>query len=188
VEIFGLKEEDKKMQPLNAPTRVVIRNFAVPDVREVYRLLVANRPYVGLNSQYTYFLLAKDFSDTCLVAECNGRIVGFSSGYLPPARTDIFFNWEVAVEEKCRGHGLQRTLLLSQLSRSRVRFLEATVNPSNEASKKNYRALAQLLETKCLEQMLFDADAFEDGSHEAEVLFRIGPFHHSTAVRLAAAK
>jgi L-2,4-diaminobutyric acid acetyltransferase len=167
---------------------VAIRNFAVPDVREVYRLLVANRPYVGLNSQYTYFLLAKDFSDTCLVAEHNGRIVGFSSGYLPPARRDSFFNWEIVVEKKYRGHGLQKTLLLNQLNDKRVKFLEATVNPSNEASKKNYRALAQLLETECLEQMMFEADAFEDGSHEAEVLFRIGPLHHSTAVRLAAAK
>jgi hypothetical protein len=35
-----------------------IRNVNVEDVKEVYKLLVANRPYVGLNSRYTYFLLA----------------------------------------------------------------------------------------------------------------------------------
>ena len=68
-----------------------IRNVVLEDIKEVYLLLKANRPYVGLNSRYTYFLLAKDFARTCVVAEHMGKIVAFSSGYLSPAQTRYFF-------------------------------------------------------------------------------------------------
>ena len=36
-----------------------IRNVTVQDIKEVYKPLVANRPYVGLNSRYTYLLWQK---------------------------------------------------------------------------------------------------------------------------------
>jgi len=56
-----------------------IRKVKVEDIKQVYNLLVANRPYVGLNSRYTYFLLAKDFSDSCVVVEHDREIIVFSS-------------------------------------------------------------------------------------------------------------
>ena len=79
-----------------------IRNVKLEDLKEVYKLLVANRPYVGLNSRYTYFLLAKDFSDTCVVAGHDGKIIAFSSGYVPPSRPDTFFSWETVVRSRWR--------------------------------------------------------------------------------------
>jgi len=152
-----------------------IRNVEVGDIKEVYKLLVANRPYVGLNSRYTYFLLAKDFSDTCVVAEHDGKIVAFSSGYIPPVRKDTFFNWETVVRKDYRGYGLQKRLLLHQIKTAKARYFEGTVNPSNEVSKKNFYELAELLKTKCEERVLFDEADFENDGHEAEVLYRIGP-------------
>jgi diaminobutyrate acetyltransferase len=86
------------MQRIKEYLKFRIRNIVLPDIKEVYKLLVANRPYVGLNSRYTYFLLAKDFSDTCVVAEQDNKIIAFSSGYVPPDRRDTFFNWEVVVQ------------------------------------------------------------------------------------------
>jgi L-2,4-diaminobutyric acid acetyltransferase len=153
-----------------------IRNLEVQDIKEVYKLLTANRPYVGLNSRYTYFLLAKDFSDTCVVAEYKDKIVGFSSGYISPSHKDTFFSWETVVQEDFRGNNLQKLMLLHQIESKRVKFFEGTVNPSNEASKRTFRGLAQLLETKCEECMLFSGDDFENDGHEPEILFRVGPF------------
>jgi L-2,4-diaminobutyric acid acetyltransferase len=152
-----------------------IRNVEVGDIKEVYNLLAANRPYVGLNSRYTYFLLAKDFSDTCVVAEHGGKIVAFSSGYISPARKDTFFNWETVVHKDYRGHGLQKRLLQHQIKASKARYFEGTVNPSNEVSKKNFYELAERLNTKCEERVLFSEADFENDGHEAEVLYRIGP-------------
>ena len=162
-----------------------IRNLTIPDVKDVYQLLAVNRPYVGLNSRYTYFLLAKDFSGTCLVAECDSRIVGFASGYVPPMRPDTFFSWEIVVDKNCRGHGLSKKLLLNQICQGDERYLEATVNPSNEAAKKSYRGLAHLLKAECLETLLFSEGDFEFDGHEPEVLFRIGPFSKSLVEKLA---
>ena len=153
-----------------------IRNLTREDIKEVYNLLLANRPYVGLNSRYTYFLLAKDFSDTCVVAEYKGIIVGFSSGYVSPSNKNTFFSWEAVVHEDFRGNNLQKLMLLHQIAGKRVKYFEGTINPSNEASKRSFRDLARLLKTQCDESMLFSGDDFENDGHEPEILYRVGPF------------
>ena len=154
-----------------------IRNVKLEDVKEVYKLLVANRPYVGLNSRYTYLLLAKDFSDTCVVAEHNGKIIAFSSGYVPPSRPDTFFNWETVVHRYYRGHNLQKRMLLRQIKITNAKYFEGTVNPSNTISKRNFCELSDLLNTKCEKRTLFNEEDFENDGHEVEVLYRIGPIY-----------
>jgi L-2,4-diaminobutyric acid acetyltransferase len=152
-----------------------IRNVSIEDIKEVYSLLKANRPYVGLNSRYTYFLLAKDFADTCVVAEHEGKIVAFSSGYVSPTKRDTFFSWEAVVHRDYRGNKLQKRMLLWQIMITGVRYFEGTVNPSNEASKMSFLSLAQLLKTRCEESLLFSEDDFENDCHEPEILYRVGP-------------
>jgi L-2,4-diaminobutyric acid acetyltransferase len=152
-----------------------IRNVVLDDIREVYNLLTANRPYVGLNSKYTYFLLAKDFSNTCVVAEHGGKIVGFSSGYMSPVRSDTFFSWEAVVHKDYRGNQLQKRMLLHQIWITGAKYFEGTVNPSNEASKRSFLGLARMLGTNCEEKVMFSEEDFENDGHEAEILFRVGP-------------
>ena len=149
--------------------------MVLQDIKEVYKLLVANRPYVGLNSRYTYFLLAKDFSDTCLVAEQDSKIIAFSSGYVPRDRRATFFIWEVVVHQDYRGNGLQKHMALNQIRITKAKYFEGTVNPSNEASKRNFFELGHLLNTKCEEKILFSEDDFENDGHEPEILYRVGP-------------
>jgi len=163
------------MTNTRAEKEFTLRNVCEKDISEVYKLLVANRPYVGLNSRYTYFLLAKDFSDTCIVAECENKIVAFSSGYIPPKRQDTFFNWEIVVQKEYRGNGLQKRMLLHQIRISKAKFFEGTVNPSNKISKKNYLQLAKLLNTKYEVKIFLTAEDFGNDGHEPEILYRIGP-------------
>jgi len=172
------------MQRIKAYLKFRIRKIVLPDIREVYKLLIENRPYVGLNSRYTYFLLAKDFSDTCVVAEQNNKIIAFSSGYIPPDRPDTFFNWEVVVDKDFRGYGLQKQMLLHQIRMTEAKYFESTVNPSNEASRRNYCELALLLNTKCEEYLLFSEGDFENDGHEPEILYRIGPISKTEVKKL----
>ncbi len=162
---------------MNAHRNVVpeIRNVTLKDIKEVYKLLTANRPYVGLNSRYTYFLLARDFSETCIVAEHNNKIVAFSSGYIPPTRPDTFFNWEIVVHQDYRGNDLQMRMFIQQIKVSNVKYFEGTVNPSNKTAKNNFLKLAKALKTKCEEKILFSEDDFENDGHEAEILYTVGP-------------
>ncbi|MCW4005968.1 MAG: diaminobutyrate acetyltransferase [Candidatus Bathyarchaeota archaeon] len=152
-----------------------IRNVKIADIKHVYPLLTANQPYVGLNSRYTYFLLAKDFSSTCVVAEHQGKIVAFSSGYVPPQRPDTFFSWEAVVHQHYRGHALQKRMLLHQINAANVQYFEGTVNPSNDASRKSFQGLAKQLHARCEETLLFSEEDFGNDGHEAEYLLRIGP-------------
>lgn len=163
------------MDKKKASLKFKIRSLMLRDIKEVYRLLTANQPYVGLNSRYTYLILAKDFSGTCVVAEQDSKVVGFSSGYVPPNRPDTFFNWETVVHKDYRGNGLQKLMLLFQIKKTSAKYVEGTVNPSNEASKRSFCQLAKLLNTRCEENMLFSTEDFENDGHEPEILFRIGP-------------
>lgn len=166
----------RKMPEKKGALDFSIRNVEKKDIKEVYELLLQNRPFVGLNSRYTYLLLAKDFFDTCIVAEIDGKIIAFSSGYICPNKKDTFFNWEIVVHQDYRGIGLQKSMLLFQLKDVSVNYLECTVNPSNEISKRNFRELAKALDTQCKEGIIFSEEDFDNDGHEAEVLFRIGPF------------
>jgi len=122
--------------------------------------------------------LAKDFSETCIVAKYNGKVVAFSSGYIPPNRPDTFFSWEIVVHEDFRGKGLQLRMLLHQIKMTKIKFFEGTVNPSNKISRNNFVKLSQSLNSKFEESVLFSEEDFENDGHEAEVLFRIGPIEN----------
>ena len=66
-----------------------------------------------------------------------------------------------------------------------VRYLEASVTPSNEASSRMFRGFARAFDAPCNETNLFRADQFPKGeAHEEERLLRIGPFDEAATRRL----
>lgn len=143
------------------------------------------------NSPYAYLLFAQHFSDTCLIAESEGGPVGFVLGFRPPNKPGTLFVWQIGVAQAHRGNGIGRemlTALLRDLSdplhHDGIRYLEATVTPSNTASQRMFRSLADSLETAFEERIdpVFPTDMFPDleGGHEAEWGIRIGPIQMST--------
>src|SRR3546814_7919148 len=67
--------------------------------------LIAACPPLDRNSAYCNLLQCSHFADTCIVAERDGYIAGWISGYRPPSEPDRFFIWQVAVSETARGAG-----------------------------------------------------------------------------------
>lgn len=155
--------------------------LGVPSVRDgaaIHRLVDACRP-LDLNSTYAYLLLCEHFAETCVHAERAGRMVGFVSAYRPPQRGEAVFVWQVAVAEEMRGQGLARAMLRELLTRPALRgcrYLETTVSPSNEPSRRLFHGLARELEAPATERMLFGEQDFGEEHHECETLIRIGPF------------
>lgn len=139
-------------------------------------------PWIIIPDIPTYFF-AEYFTGTCAVVEVNGDILAFVTAYIPPSNPDTLFVWQIAVASSLRGQGVARQLIDHVLKRpglSHVRFVEATVNPSNEASRSLFASLARAYETTLSEACIFPETLFHDG-HEQENLLRIGPFHIHSA-------
>jgi len=87
--------------------------------------------------------------------------------------------WQIGVATHARGRGLGRALLhalLDRLAPTGVRYLEATVTPSNTASLRLFRGVAADAGAACVESLYFPTDQFPAGEvHEEEHLLRIGP-------------
>lgn len=163
------------------PKDVTYRPPTLEDGQSIWRLAHDSR-VLDVNSPYCYLLLCKHFSQTCLVVEANGALVGFVTAFLPPRRDDTLFIWQIGVASAWRGKGMGTRLLRELLQRDvcrGVNFLEATVGPANQASRALFAALAQTLKSALSERPYFDAALFPRGSHDAENLVRIGPFAHS---------
>ena len=141
-------------------------------------MLIQACPPLDLNSAYSYFLLCSHFADSCVVAEQQGKLGGFLSAYIRPDNADTLFVWQVAVAEAFRGQGVAKKMLASLLSRtacSNVRFIEATVGPSNLASRALFTSLARAQGIVMEERTFLPAAAFAGQNHEPEQLLRLGP-------------
>ena len=154
------------------------------DAAPVWQLIGDTR-VLDLNSPYAYLLLCSDFAETSVVAEAAGHIVGFVGAYRPPPRPEAVFVWQVVTAPELRGAGVAASLLDALLERPAcrdARFLEATVTPSNEASRALFAGLARRRGLPLAEREAFGPELFPQ-EHEAELLIRIGPLAPRTPDR-----
>ena len=158
---------------------VAFRAARVSDAARIWQI-VNDSGVLDRNSSYAYLLFCRHFGATSVVAELAGEVGGFITAFRPPGREEVVFVWQVAVDEALRGRRVARRMLhaLVRLPGCEgVRFLETTVTPSNEPSRKLFRSFARHESAECSVGTGFTADQFPEGGHEAaEELFRIGPF------------
>ena len=150
------------------------------------RRLVAATGMLDLNSTYAYLLMATDFDATTIVAERDGQLCGLITGYHPPARPDVLFVWQVAVDPSAQGTGLAGTMLDALVRRVRIErhghpvTVEATVSPDNSASRALFGAFARRHGVPLTEHPRFTADLMSDDQddadeHDDEPILCIGP-------------
>jgi len=145
--------------------------------------LINNCPPLDGNSVYCNLLQCTHFSGTCVIAEKQGEIIGFTSAYLRPQQAATLFIWQIAVNRSARGQGLAKTMLIELLQRPLCRdtdTLETTIGPDNTASWKLFQGLAAELDAECSNELLFDREKHFHGHHPDENLLRVysrtGPF------------
>ncbi len=167
------------------PQKINLRPPHKQDGAAIYTL-VKQSPPLDLNSCYAYLLQTQHFSQTSIVAEHNGKIVGYVSAYIPPQQPDTLFIWQVVTAAAYRGTGMAATLISGLLARpvcQQIRFIDTTVSPSNIASARVFRKLGERLGCQINTSILFGTADFAGHAHEDEILFHIGPFatatHHS---------
>lgn len=132
------------------------------------------------NSPYSYLMMCEFFSDTCVITKVNDEVIGFITAFIPPKKQNVIFIWQVGVSSTQRGKQIASKMIYELLSREaskHVRYIEATVTPSNIASQALFNGLARKLNTNVTTKVLFPKELFPQTSHEEEVNFRIGPIH-----------
>lgn len=140
--------------------------------------LVCETGVLDVNSSYSYLMMCKFFSETCLVAKNNGDLAGFVTAFRPPEKPDTIFIWQIGVSSKYRGNGIGTKLLDKLLEDcENVNYLEATVTPSNQPSESLFRGIAKKNGANCEVFECFSEDHFPESGHEPELTYRIGPLN-----------
>tara|TARA_R110002110_G_scaffold227302_1_gene441623 strand:+ start:958 stop:1473 length:516 start_codon:yes stop_codon:yes gene_type:complete len=150
--------------------------------------LIAACPPLDTNSAYCNLIQCAHFAATSVIAEGAGEVVGFISGHRIPARPDTLFVWQVAVSAKGRGQGLAGRMLAAILDRpgnEDIRFLETTVTADNEASWALFESFARKRDTGLERSVFFDREQHFEGTHDTEMLARIGPFRQESVRAVA---
>ncbi|MBW3546654.1 MAG: diaminobutyrate acetyltransferase [Actinobacteria bacterium] len=156
-----------------------LRTPVAGDATPMWRLAV-DTGALDVNSPYAYLLVCTHFASTSVVAEDpeTQDLAGFVAAYRVPDDLDVLFVWQIGVSGQRRGAGLGGSLLralLTQPGNGGVRWVEATVTPSNRGSERLFHSFAQSLGAACVATGSYPAELFPDGNHEPEVLYRVGP-------------
>ncbi len=160
--------------------KMIYRHPCFNDGLTIYNL-IKSCPPLDINSIYYYYVLCRDFSETCVVAEWNKKIVGFISAYRKPQEMDCLFVWQVAVAEQARGKKLAANLLdwlINQSSCVRVKNLETTISSSNQPSQMLFKRFAERHQAVYHTSNFLETSRFGHQKHEEEILFRIESIHH----------
>jgi len=130
-----------------------------------------------LNSIYYYYIFCRDFGNTSVIVKGeDDSVYGYISAYIRSEKPDTLFVWQVAVDEKARGHRLAVKMIdwiLNSQSCKNVKYIETTVSPSNESSRKMFCKFAENRNSTITESEFLGSGAFGEDSHEEEILFII---------------
>ena len=138
--------------------------------------LIASSPPLDANSAYCNLLQCTDFSETCVLAERDGEVMGWISAYRPPAHAERLFVWQVAVDPRARGEGLALRMLDELIARpaaASAQVLATTITEDNDASWALFRAFARRSDANLTKSPRFEREAHFAGAHDTEWEARI---------------
>ncbi len=162
------------------PDGVAVRG-AIVDEGALLWELARDAGGIDLNSPYAYMMQCRNFHETCVVAEVFGTPAGFVTAHRVPNRPHVLFVWQVAVLPEFRGLGIGQRMLEALVERpvcTGVQKLEATVTPSNKASRALFTAFAKVRDADLKVGTGFARDEFpDDEPQEREHLYTVHPIH-----------
>ena len=162
---------------MNTNQTITYRQPELSDATAVLDLVTASAELDG-NSLYCYLLMCHHFRETSVVALAGDKLVGFIMGYVVPDDPSTLFVWQIAVAGAAARRGIASAMLHQVVTRpalQKVRYLEATVTPSNQASAALFKSFATGAAAPCQTSEIFGSELFGGTAHEAEIRYRIGP-------------
>jgi L-2,4-diaminobutyric acid acetyltransferase len=163
-----------------------LRKPRATDGSDIWALVKRCAP-LDVNSMYCNLVQAEHFRDTCVVAERDGRVVGWVSGHMIPTE-DALFVWQVAVCPSARGLGLGKKMLLELLERDAcdgATALKTTITEDNEASWSLFRSVTRTVGGALDDTPHYESDRHFDGHHDTEHMVTIALPEAETVARAA---
>jgi L-2,4-diaminobutyric acid acetyltransferase len=157
--------------------QISYRTPSLEDGAEIWKM-VDEAAALDANSGYAYFMIARNFAATSVVAEVDGEVAGMVTAYPLPTDHTRLFVWQVNVRDDFQGLGIARGMLQEILSRedcANVRYIETTIAPDNAASEALFRRVAGDFLCGIEESEVYKDELFPDAEHQIERLFVIGP-------------
>ncbi|NCC16978.1 MAG: GNAT family N-acetyltransferase [Clostridia bacterium] len=111
---------------------------------------------------YIYWMLGRNFPSTCLVAEKNGRILGYIGALLSAEKQTVFV-WQIAVKSDERGRQIGRRLLENVVIAAKnmgITQLEIGINDENIICRCMVEKLVQDLESTITEKEKYKGEGF----------------------------
>lgn len=147
----------------------------ISDANHMWRL--AKKSNLDVNSSYSYLMMTKFFNGRCFVIKSpDDKVVGFVTGFI--LKDDVYFIWQIAIDPEYQGQGLSRSLLdvaINKLMRvHKIKFIQATVSPDNDASMGLFKKIATSYNTFFAMKDGFQESHFPDEKPE-EKLIQVGP-------------
>jgi L-2,4-diaminobutyric acid acetyltransferase len=160
-------------------SQITFRCPQLADGLKIYNLIAASPP-LDVNSSYLYFLQSSHFAQTCVLAEQDGELLGFVSGYLRPDKPTELFVWQMVVAEAGRGKGIAKNLVRQQLKQAlqlqpQLASLSCTISPSNQASQGVFKSLAKHFGMQLSKEEFLTEAHFAGQEHEAEDYYCLQP-------------
>ncbi|MBN8294309.1 diaminobutyrate acetyltransferase [Rhodobacter sp. NTK016B] len=154
---------------------LTLRKPNAEDGADIWELVRACKP-LDENSMYCNLIQCDHFRDTCVVAELDGEIVGWVSGYVLPHEPDTVFVWQVAVGEAARGLGLGGRMLSTLLHRDvckDVSKMQTTITADNDASWALFRKFADRRDADLSSEAHFKKSVHFRDQHNTEHMVTI---------------
>ncbi|SES15629.1 diaminobutyrate acetyltransferase [Tranquillimonas rosea] len=163
------------MPTLQTDNPITLRTPSSDDGPAVWELIRECKP-LDENSRYCNLIQCDHFSETCVLAEMDGDVVGWISGYIVPDEPDTLFIWQVAVSEKARGQGLGRRMLNELVKRdicNGVDRIRTTITKDNDASWGLFTRFAEKKGAELDSEAHFKKDDHFDGNQSTEHMVTI---------------
>ena len=177
--IVNVDRDMSPSQTRTAPTTVHTIDYRVPTVDDGIRLweIASDSKVLDVNSSYAYVLWCHDFAETSIVAEIDGRTVGFVTGYRRQSDPSTLMVWQVAVDDEFRGHRIAATMLhrlFDRCARRGMVAMHTTISPDNPASQRLFASVAQARGLRFTRRELFSTEQL-GGAHQPEDLYQLEP-------------
>ncbi|MSU89332.1 diaminobutyrate acetyltransferase [Rhodobacteraceae bacterium 2CG4] len=167
----------KSLELLRKPAQpqATLRKPRAEDGAAIWNLVKACKP-LDENSMYCNLIQCDHFRDTCVVAEADGQVVGWVSGYMLPDDSGTLFVWQVAVSPKARGMGLGQKMLAHLKDRDAcagIERLQTTITGDNAASWALFRRFAEKQGGTLKSAPHFTEEDHFQGKHDTENMVTI---------------